>query len=536
MATYYCGPNGSDSNDGSESTPFLTDIPFVTGASDGDILKVPCGYVIDRALNADDTNVTFGASGLTIESYGTGEKPVFTRAIRSPSFAADSNGTFSYALSGNYGGFIAEDDRPMTPVTWNTNIATTAAAMAAGTMTFDPVGFKYYIKPSSGNPSNHSYIVSGGAKIWNATGKSRITIRGIAWAYAGQGPFFYDGGGLLIEDFHARNIGGWYGPGADNIQGDGITVGGNTGTARTIVRDGTFEDILDCGFKPQQWENSKTLANIVVERCTALRCGQHAFGASVIGSLTNSSVSNVVFRNCIAEDVGLGYGGNRGGVGFNFGLTTTDAGSSVTGCSVSACEVRRAYLGGRAIGCDIVFSGLWAEGIITQGILFDRGARGGNMRAQGCMFVSPANATGSAIWHNGSAVGGGVQADNCTIHGAWLRGQMVNLTGGTHTTKNTIHVGCTTGINRNNPAVTPVATKCLFWQCSTNTSGTTNTTPVLTDPQLGTDYSIPATSPCKGAGVYIPGAKHFGGHSMSVVSPDIGARRYFAPRATVNRG
>jgi hypothetical protein len=66
-------------------------------------------------------------------------------------------------------------------------------------------------------------------------------------------------------------------------------------------------------------------------------------------------------------------------------------------------------------------------------------------------------------------------------------------------------------------------------------SGTLNHTlgagTITTDPQLGTDYSIPATSPCKGTGVYIPGAKHYGGHSMSVVSPDIGARRYFAPRA-----
>jgi hypothetical protein len=59
---------------------------------------------------------------------------------------------------------------------------------------------------------------------------------------------------------------------------------------------------------------------------------------------------------------------------------------------------------------------------------------------------------------------------------------------------------------------------------------------VEADPLLGSGNSIPATSPCKGAGVYIPGAKHFGGHSMSVVSPDIGARRYFSPRATVNRG
>jgi hypothetical protein len=55
------------------------------------------------------------------------------------------------------------------------------------------------------------------------------------------------------------------------------------------------------------------------------------------------------------------------------------------------------------------------------------------------------------------------------------------------------------------------------------------------DLKLSADYRPGSDSPCKGAGVYIPGAKHFGGHSMSAVSPDIGARRYFAPRGTVTR-
>jgi len=74
------------------------------------------------------------------------------------------------------------------------------------------------------------------------------------------------------------------------------------------------------------------------------------------------------------------------------------------------------------------------------------------------------------------------------------------------------------------------------WQAlSALGGGTQDVGGSVANPLLGTDYSIPATSPCKGAGVYIPGAKHFGGHSMSVVSPDIGAMRYFAPRAVTTR-
>lgn len=76
---------------------------------------------------------------------------------------------------------------------------------------------------------------------------------------------------------------------------------------------------------------------------------------------------------------------------------------------------------------------------------------------------------------------------------------------------------------------------CFYGFATGASAHTLGTNSITTDPLLGTDYSIPATSPCKGAGVYIAGAKHFGGHSMSVVSPDIGARRYFADRAVTAR-
>jgi len=55
---------------------------------------------------------------------------------------------------------------------------------------------------------------------------------------------------------------------------------------------------------------------------------------------------------------------------------------------------------------------------------------------------------------------------------------------------------------------------------------------VTADPLLTSDYHPAADSPCRGAGLYVRGAKHCGGHEMSVVSPDIGAMRYFAPRTS----
>jgi hypothetical protein len=98
-----------------------------------------------------------------------------------------------------------------------------------------------------------------------------------------------------------------------------------------------------------------------------------------------------------------------------------------------------------------------------------------------------------------------------------------------------IFVGIPTAVRSGGTSANPTATNNVFHMVDTQyASGgdaIVSSDDVTGDPQLGPDYSIPATSPCKGAGVYIPGAKHFGGHSMSVVSPDIGTRRYFADRA-----
>lgn len=66
------------------------------------------------------------------------------------------------------------------------------------------------------------------------------------------------------------------------------------------------------------------------------------------------------------------------------------------------------------------------------------------------------------------------------------------------------------------------------WQAATSQDANSTNA----DPTFDSGYAIPESSPCAGAGVFIPGAKHFGGHSMSVVAPDIGAKRYFAARST----
>lgn len=62
------------------------------------------------------------------------------------------------------------------------------------------------------------------------------------------------------------------------------------------------------------------------------------------------------------------------------------------------------------------------------------------------------------------------------------------------------------------------------------TDGSANTNDIEDDPLLDASYRLTENSPCRAAGVYIPGARHFGGKRLRSV-PDIGALRYMAPRS-----
>jgi hypothetical protein len=55
------------------------------------------------------------------------------------------------------------------------------------------------------------------------------------------------------------------------------------------------------------------------------------------------------------------------------------------------------------------------------------------------------------------------------------------------------------------------------------------------DPLLDASYRPSSSSPCIDAGTYIPGARHYGGKRMSVVSPTIGAHGYWAAREVASR-
>jgi hypothetical protein len=63
---------------------------------------------------------------------------------------------------------------------------------------------------------------------------------------------------------------------------------------------------------------------------------------------------------------------------------------------------------------------------------------------------------------------------------------------------------------------------------------TTGANGILLDPLLDSAYRPTAASPCRNNATYIPGARHYGGKRMSVVSPTIGAHGYYEARSVAD--
>lgn len=119
--------------------------------------------------------------------------------------------------------------------------------------------------------------------------------------------------------------------------------------------------------------------------------------------------------------------------------------------------------------------------------------------------------------------------DQNTLYGVYL-----DTTGIVH---NNIFLRNGVGLARKNTAT---CSHNAYWQNTSGsnfigTEGSAEDNTVTADPLLDASYRLAETSPCRGAGLYVPGARHFGGPVMNPAYPDIGACRYFASRSVASR-
>lgn len=70
---------------------------------------------------------------------------------------------------------------------------------------------------------------------------------------------------------------------------------------------------------------------------------------------------------------------------------------------------------------------------------------------------------------------------------------------------------------------------CFYGFASGTTNHTLGANSKTSDPLLDASYRPTGSSPCRGAGIYIAGARHMGGKKLAA-APDIGAHRYYTER------
>lgn len=310
------------------------------------------------------TGVTYAASSvpatlltpnnITIGVIGTGPKPIISGGTTRADWAFDApNNVYSRpALGGNTLGNVTEDGVPMKFVAWNTNIATTAAAMNAGqslpkwsgSMTYDPATNIVYIRPSAGAPSGHVYVVSEQSYgFQNNNTNNGLQIDGIDIRHISRH------GILLInkKNLKISNCSFWVMGGikpASLWLGNGIEL--NLGVQGAEVTDCQFDHIFDSAATSQIAEAfPATIGSHLWQNITAARCGLHVVE---INALTNyQTVQDIEIANIVSVDHGDGWSGDRSGAVVS-NLAIGSVGCSVQRSfarNVNGVNQRRLYLG-----------------------------------------------------------------------------------------------------------------------------------------------------------------------------------------------
>jgi hypothetical protein len=337
------------------------------------------------------TSTTFSAASIpagllspndiTVGYYGTGTPPVISGGtVRADwSFDAPNNVYSRPALGGNTLGNVTEDGWPMRFVAWNTNIATTAAAMNSGqslpywsgSFTYDFNTNIIYIRPSAGLPSTHLYVVSEALNGFSNSSTARnLRIDGIRFESLSR--HAVDLKNKLeprISNCSFRMIGGVR-P-ASLWLGNGIELALGVWGAETTDCD--FSDIFDSPVTSQLYEATPTrIGSHLWQRLTMQRYG--LTGVEISCQTTNGQViSDVETADITSADQGANsWAGDRNGQVLSH--LTQGGTSQVTRCfasRINSTNHRRLYLGFRHGGvCGIEDS--TGTGAYFQGPRADR--------------------------------------------------------------------------------------------------------------------------------------------------------------------
>lgn len=284
----------------------------------GDTVLFACGRTFSAsAIPAG----MLSANNLTIGYYGTGAAPIITGGVQRTDWTYDAgNNVWSRpAYAGNTLGNVTEDGVPMKFVAWTTDRATTAALMVSGqslpawsgSMTYDPTNKIVYIRPSSGTPAQHAYVVSETLNgLSNSSTVRGLTIDGLEFRSLSRHAIdLKNKTDLRISNCVFRVIGGVK-PAALWL-GNGIELSLGVWGAQT--RDCQFYDIFDSPVTSQLYEATPTaIGSHLWQRLTLSRYG--LAGVEISCQTTNSQeIRDIEIADIVSSKNGAGWSGDRNG-------------------------------------------------------------------------------------------------------------------------------------------------------------------------------------------------------------------------------
>lgn len=342
MATYYVRNSlGNVSEDGSRTNPYKSLVSLYTalgGDMTNNTINIYANDTFDEAVNTagSTAGARFSGSNFMFQDYqaalSDSQRPTITRAKRDFTWALlsgnvyISNESLNFNASyGTFGGVILEDSVPLNFVLFTIDNATTAAAMTAGSSSFNPNTGKYLIYPRNGTPSSHIYAGSAGVfSALNIRAAHSYTVKNIILELSSQGASFggigvdNNLGNYVYDNMLIRNMGGGYSSqtiGAGFYVGDGLTTFGDTGAnGDSYIKNSTFTQIFDVASAPQTFDNSN-IKNLHYDNCDFSYCGMAGVSFTTLAGPTASIINNCSVRNSRISNIGYGFSGNRGGIG-----------------------------------------------------------------------------------------------------------------------------------------------------------------------------------------------------------------------------
>lgn len=358
MATYRFNPSAATDGTGTIVNPWNT-LVGKTLANDDTLLidtnttwRAPSGQQAIPAGIADPARIT-------IAEYGTGARPKISGGQIIAMTASAVPGVFQWSAGSNLCGNLTVDGVMQTFVPWTTDLATTAALMSAGSMSFDYVNFILYCKPVGGSllgKEVEASVVRNGMLL--TSGQHVKNLRNLHFSRMSQhGAASNTTSGITWENSLFDKCGGFRNTGANFFAGNGLEMSQNSIDCLAVNCEAY--DIFDSPFSSQCYGGQtghQYIRNHEYRDCKAERFGFAAFEFSALDTFEDMRGLYVIRPYVREGGTAASWSGDRDGKGCGVMMLSGHLGLGVLdGIQVIDPDIAK---------CKFGLSNQWSQGIM----------------------------------------------------------------------------------------------------------------------------------------------------------------------------